>query len=70
MLAPSATGYPEDSDWSFTRYFFPEGLAKGEHLEKESKRLYNLFIEIRKEHGVSTEFELPMEYLHIPLKMH
>nr|WP_281378875.1 AAA family ATPase [Paenibacillus phyllosphaerae] len=60
--SPEISTYPKDSGWSYTRYFFPEGYERGERLEKEAKQLYNLFVEIRKEHGVSSEFEIPMEY--------
>ncbi|RCW40581.1 AAA family ATPase [Paenibacillus prosopidis] len=56
------SSYPVDSDWSYTRFFFPDGFQNGERLEKEAKQLYKLFVEIRKEHGVSTDFEIPMEY--------
>lgn len=31
-------------------------------LENKAKLIHNLFIELRREHGVSTEFEIPMEY--------
>ncbi|GGD62816.1 ATP-binding protein [Paenibacillus nasutitermitis] len=54
--------YPTDSDWSYSRYFFTEAYDKGTRLEHDAKVLYELFSEVRKEHGVSAEFEIPMEY--------
>jgi hypothetical protein len=60
--SPEISSYPNDSDWSYTRFFFPNGYERGERLEKGAKQLYNLFVEIRKEHGVSSDSEIPMEY--------
>jgi hypothetical protein len=60
--SPQVSAYPKDSDWSYTRYFFPYAYERGERLEKSAQILYDLFEAIRKEHGVSTEFEIPMEY--------
>ncbi|MDF9839680.1 MULTISPECIES: ATP-binding protein [Paenibacillus] len=54
--------YPQNSDWSFTKYFFSDAYNNGERLEKEGKNLFNLFEKIRKEHGVRSVFEIPMEY--------
>ncbi|MCY9589843.1 AAA family ATPase [Paenibacillus chitinolyticus] len=59
---PETSSYPKDSDWSYTKYFFPIGYEEGNRLEQEAAHLYQLFVEIRKEHGVSTDFEIPMEY--------
>jgi hypothetical protein len=59
--SPEISAYPEESGWSYTRYFFPEGYERGKRLEKEAKNLYNLFVEIRKEFGLSSKFEIPME---------
>lgn len=56
------SSYPVDSGWSFSRFFFPEGYGKGERLEKDAKTIFSLFSELRKEHGVSADFEIPMEY--------
>ncbi|WP_410768713.1 ATP-binding protein [Fontibacillus sp. BL9] len=60
--SPEVSCFPEGSGWSFSRYFFPEGYNKKERLEKEAKVLFNLFVELRKEHGVSAALEIPMEY--------
>lgn len=60
--SPEISSYPADSGWSFSRFFFPEGYRKGERLEKDAKTIFSLFGELRKEHGVSADFEIPMEY--------
>ncbi len=60
------TEFPEESQWSFTRYFFPESFQQGERLKKCAKTLFNLFVELRREHGLAaSQIEIPMEYLSI-----
>lgn len=62
------TEFPEESGWSFTRYFFPEAFDSGERLKKCAKTLFNLFVELRREHGLSAnQIEIPMEYLSITI---
>lgn len=60
--SPEISSYPEDSGWSYTRYFFPEGYENGNRLENSAKEVYGIFQEIRKEYGLSSAFEIPMEY--------
>lgn len=55
--------YPENSGWSYTRYFFPEEFACGERLENCTKDIFDLFNEIRNKERIFTEFEIPMQYL-------
>jgi len=54
--------FPDNSGWSYTRYFFPEAYQEGSRLEHFTQDLYNLFIEIRREYGLAKDFEIPMEY--------
>ncbi|MFP3390347.1 AAA family ATPase [Brevibacillus sp. SIMBA_040] len=55
--------YPENSGWSFTRYFFPEAYEDGEKLENCAGDLIVAFDLVRKEAGIFNSFELPMKYL-------
>lgn len=60
--SPDISSYPENSGWSYTRYFFPEGYDKGYRLENDARTIYQQFMELRREHGVSSDLEIPMEY--------
>ncbi|KAA8745347.1 ATP-binding protein [Paenibacillus sp. UASWS1643] len=60
--APDISCYPENSGWSYTRYFFPEGFQKGYRLEMDADTIYQHFMSLRREHGVSSDLEIPMEY--------
>lgn len=60
--SPDISSYPENSGWSYTRYFFPEGFDKGHRLENDASTIYQQFTELRKEHGVFSDLEIPMEY--------
>lgn len=55
--------YPVESDWSFTRYFFPEAFGNGERLENWAEELYDIFIEERQKAGIKKPLEIPMQYL-------
>lgn len=55
--------YPIDSGWSFTRYFFPEAFSIGNRLVDCSEDIYNAFSEARQDAKLSTEIEIPMQYL-------
>ncbi|SFE24422.1 AAA domain-containing protein [Paenibacillus algorifonticola] len=56
--------YPENSGWSFTRYFFPDGFDHhGCRLENCAKDLFSIFTNLRKEHGLTRATEIPMQYL-------
>ncbi|NUU75388.1 ATP-binding protein [Paenibacillus xylanilyticus] len=56
--------YPYDSAWSFTRYYFPESFEKEEfRLSNYSKQLFDVFVSLRQEAGISKSFEIPMQYV-------
>lgn len=57
------TNYPEGSNWSYTRFFFPDGFEKGFRLENETDIIWNSLIELRAEYGVNKKLEIPMHYL-------
>ncbi|KOY16703.1 ATP-binding protein [Paenibacillus xylanivorans] len=60
--SPEISEYPENSECSFTRYYFPEGYDKGQRLEKDAGIIYRQFMDLRREHGVKSKLEIPMEY--------
>lgn len=60
--SPDISSYPEDSGWSYTRYFFPEGFDKGHRLEKDADTIYQQFMALQREYGVSSDLEIPMKY--------
>lgn len=55
--------FPIESEWYFTRYYFPEAFNTGRRLSEFSVSLYKLFIAIREEFGLSGKVEIPMEYV-------
>lgn len=60
--SPDISSYPENSGWSYTRYFFPEGFDRGHRFENDAGTIYHHFMALRREHGVSSDLEIPMEY--------
>lgn len=59
----SITEYPEGSNCSYTRFFFPEGFDKGYRLEYEKNNIWNSFSELRAEYGINKKIEVPMHYI-------
>lgn len=57
--------YPHDSDWSFTRYYFPDAFERDEgfRLSLYSEQLFNVFVSLRQEAGISKSLEIPMQYV-------
>jgi hypothetical protein len=56
--------YPAGSDWSFTRYYFPEPFDyKKFRLANCKDDIIDVFNELRKEHNITGERDLPMQYL-------
>lgn len=57
--------YPHDSDWSFTRYYFPEAYdcEEGFRFSKYADQLFDVFVSLRQEAGISKSFEIPMQYI-------
>ncbi|WP_084224965.1 hypothetical protein [Paenibacillus pectinilyticus] len=62
MCYDEVSEYPENSECSYTRYFFPDAFAKGKRLKSYANDLFNLFKDLRKEHGLSKKMEIPKEY--------
>lgn len=57
------TIYPEDMEWSFTRYYFPELFSEGFRLENCADDVFTIFTELRAEAQLKKPFEIPMQYL-------
>ncbi|MEQ7049907.1 ATP-binding protein [Paenibacillaceae sp. P-4] len=55
--------FPENSGWSFTRYYFPESYEQGFRLFNCTDELYGTYEALRKEKGISKKLEIPMQYL-------
>ena len=55
--------YPAGSEWTFTRYFFPELFEQGFRLHYQAEELFDIFQEIRRESGIKQALEIPMQYL-------
>lgn len=55
--------YPVDSGWSFVHYYLPEAFEEGARLANWTQDLYQKFSELRKEAGITSSFEVPMQYL-------
>jgi hypothetical protein len=54
---------PNEGGETFTQFFFPVQYSKGFRLEAYAKDLFLLFKEIRKESGLNSGQELPMQYV-------
>ncbi|MGG3871114.1 ATP-binding protein [Brevibacillus laterosporus] len=57
------TEFPERSNWSYTRYFFPEAFALGRRLVDFTDELYELFKSLRQQSKIKGPLEIPMQYL-------
>ena len=54
--------YPSDSQWSFTRYYYPYAFDSGLRLEMGAHLLWNAFALAHKHAALAGEVEIPMEY--------
>lgn len=66
-LATCLSGYdtscfPEDSDWTFTRFYFPIAYAAGFRLLDQTQMLWNVFLEAQDRSGYRANIEIPMQY--------
>lgn len=55
--------FPTGSNWTYTRFFFPEGFAQGSRLEHETGTIWDCIQKIRSEAGVKKKLEIPMHYM-------
>lgn len=54
--------YPVDSDWSFTRYYYPFAFGTGMRLEMSADFLWDAFAQAHQHAGLAGTVEIPMEY--------
>ena len=52
--------YPEDTDWTYTRFFLPEAYRAGFRLHKKADLIWSMLIDAAKPLGTDT---VPMEHL-------
>ncbi|MFZ3580468.1 ATP-binding protein, partial [Virgibacillus sp. DJP39] len=57
------TEYPENSGWTYTRFFFPVGYEQGYRLENETDNIWQCIQIVRTEAGIKTALEIPMHYI-------
>ena len=55
------THYPRASDWSFTRFYLPQGVGAGYRLVDDAPLLWAAFEQLHHKHGLPGELEIPME---------
>lgn len=55
--------FPENSHCSYTEYFFPHAYSEGKRLSDFKDVLYNSFLNLRIDNGLSKKFEIPMQHL-------
>ncbi|THE10093.1 ATP-binding protein, partial [Bacillus timonensis] len=54
--------FPDNSGFSFTRYYFPEAFSNGLRLSTYTQELMDIFTEIRQKHNIRKGLEIPMQY--------
>ncbi|WP_137973157.1 ATP-binding protein [Pseudomonas sp. F(2018)] len=64
----SAT-YPEESGWSYTRFFLPEAFDAGVRLQSYGEMLWNGFKESYSALNIKAEMEVPMKYFTKTIEM-
>jgi hypothetical protein len=58
-----ASEFPAQSEWSFTKFYFPEAFENGFRIESCAEDLLFVFTSLRQEAGLSKSMEIPMQYL-------
>ncbi len=54
--------FPPRSDWTYTRFFFPDAYADGFRLVSQATCLWDAFLEAHEEARFTFDVELPMKY--------
>lgn len=54
--------YPEDTDWTFTKYYFPKQFDKGFRIKNYTNEILNQFTDIQNKYGISTFLNIPMQF--------
>lgn len=61
--------FPENSDWTYTRFFFPIAYQCGLRLEHSAALLFDLFSEAHKKIRPGTKIDIPMAYFSRTVEM-
>ena len=61
--------YPENSEWTFTRYYAPEAYLAGWRLRHHAQAIWDAFAEIRHSVRLPVRGDLPMEWLTIAIRI-
>lgn len=59
----SASEFPDNSGWSFTRYYFPKAFSIGRRLEEFTEELWVMLKDMHTGGMRKTRFEIPMYHL-------
>jgi len=60
--------FPEGSAFSFTRYYFPTAYEEGFRLANYTDELIDIYKELRRESGLNSILEIPMQYLTLAIE--
>jgi len=55
--------FPENSEWCYTRFFFPEAYASGFRILQQTENLWGEFEEVHNKACFGTKIEIPMQYV-------
>lgn len=55
--------FPEESAWTYTKFFFPQAWASGLRLVGEASRVHTAFKDAFQDAGMNGPVEIPMQYL-------
>lgn len=55
--------YPVDSDWTYTRYFFPEAYQNGYRLSNDAELIFDCFEKLNEEVNLTARLDIPMQYI-------
>lgn len=56
------TQFPDGTDWTFPRYYFPDAVAKGWRLASLAPNLWAAFEEVHRQSGQSGPLQVPMKH--------
>lgn len=63
-----ASEFPENSGWSYTRYFFPEAFEQGYRLYEDAEEIFQQFENIKIENKLKPSLEIPMQYITLSIE--
>lgn len=54
--------YPEGSDWTYTRFYYPAAVRNGLKLEEQASAIWKAFVDAHHAAGFAFEIEIPMQF--------